>query len=102
MQSTDTWIAFQAGGAVWIKDDIFHLKYLPEEPEKRGGGGKKKKKKKKKKKTSQRACNPGRNGVVETIHVSDIDSEYWRLSGRHFTENLLYEDAGKVANVTCH
>ncbi len=60
-------IAFQARCAVWIEDDIFHLKYLPEEPADSGDP---------------------EVSVVDTIQVSDIDSETGVEVGYTSTENL--------------
>ena len=61
-------IAFQARCAIWIEDDIFYMKYLPVEPGALGGDPE--------------------ISVVDTIQVSDIDSEAGVEVGYTSTENL--------------
>ena len=67
-------IAFQARCAIWISDNTFYIRYLPEEPVSLGD--------------PTWAATP-QNRVVDTIHVSDIDSEGGVEVGYTPTENLV-------------
>ena len=67
-------IAFQCRCALWLQDNVFYLRYLPEEPVSLGDPA--------------WASTP-QNRVVETITVSDIDAESGVEIGYTPTESLV-------------
>ena len=67
-------IAFQCRCALWLSDNTFHMRYLPEEPVSL---------------TDMAWATTPQNRVVDTITVSDMDSEIGVEVGYTPTENLV-------------